>query len=88
MAAAARTPKYMYKTAPGNSGELSIEYGTDLGALTRLEVSLFANGQVFFVYSLANEVEFLHKMPLIILARQTKYDYKTKQHKANNLEFT
>jgi hypothetical protein len=39
MAAAARTPKYMYKTAPGNSGELSIEYGTDLGALTRLEVS-------------------------------------------------
>lgn len=40
MAAAARTPKYMYKTAPGNSGELSIEYGTDLGALTRLEVSI------------------------------------------------
>ena len=39
MAAAARTPKYMYKTAPGNPGELSIEYGTDLGALTRLEVS-------------------------------------------------
>lgn len=39
MATAARTPKYMYKTAPGNSGELSIEYGTDLGALTRLEVS-------------------------------------------------
>lgn len=39
MTTAARTPKYMYKTAPGNSGELSIEYGTDLGALTRLEVS-------------------------------------------------
>lgn len=38
MAAAARSPKYMYKTAPGASGELSIEYGTDLGALTRLEV--------------------------------------------------
>jgi len=44
MAAAARTPKYMYKTAPGNSGELSIEYGTDLGALTRLEVSSIGHG--------------------------------------------
>lgn len=40
MTTTARTPKYMYKTAPGNSGDLSIEYGTDLGALTRLEVSL------------------------------------------------
>lgn len=39
MASAARAPKYMYKTTPGNSGELSIEYGTDLGAMTRLEVS-------------------------------------------------
>lgn len=30
--------KYMYKSSSGGGGDISIEYGTDLGALTRLEV--------------------------------------------------
>ena len=36
---AARSAKYMYQSSrAGHGGDISIEYGTDLGALTRLEV--------------------------------------------------
>ena len=38
----ARTAKYMYRSSgAGASGDISVEYGTDLGALTRLEVCNF-----------------------------------------------
>jgi chromosome segregation ATPase len=33
----ARSTKYVYRQSSGHGGDLSIEYGTDLGALTRLE---------------------------------------------------
>lgn len=32
-----KTSKYVYRSTAGGAGDLSIEYGTDLGALTRLE---------------------------------------------------
>jgi len=35
-----RTSKYVYKSSGGTSGDVTIEYGTDLGALTRLEDKL------------------------------------------------
>ena len=38
----ARTAKYMYKSSGGHGGDLSIEYGTDIGGLTRLEVKTFS----------------------------------------------
>lgn len=65
MAAAARSPKYMYKTAPGNSGELSIEYGTDLGALTRLEVSseLWAELEIWFDSRISTQIVSYHHHP-------------------------
>lgn len=34
-----KTTKYVYKSSGGGS-HLDVEYGTDLGALTRLEVSM------------------------------------------------
>lgn len=32
----------MYKSSGGHGGDLSIEYGTDIGGLTRLEVKTFS----------------------------------------------
>ncbi|GFY64844.1 paramyosin, partial [Trichonephila inaurata madagascariensis] len=32
-----KTSKYVYRSTAGGAGDLSIEYGTDLGAFTRLE---------------------------------------------------
>ena len=34
-----KSTKYVYKSTTGGGGHLDVEYGTDLGALTRLEVS-------------------------------------------------
>lgn len=49
----ARTAKYMYKSSGGHGGDLSIEYGTDIGGLTRLEVKTFSttiNVKIAFVF--------------------------------------
>ena len=44
----ARTAKYMYRSSgAGASGDISVEYGTDLGALTRLEVCIFDSFHIF-----------------------------------------
>lgn len=40
MSSVSRTSKYVYKSTSGTTGDISIEYGTDLGALTRLEVRI------------------------------------------------
>lgn len=49
----ARTAKYMYKSSGGHGGDLSIEYGTDIGGLTRLEVKTFSktiNARITIVF--------------------------------------
>lgn len=39
MSTVTRTTKYVYRSTGGAGGSVEMEYGTDLGALTRLEVS-------------------------------------------------
>lgn len=47
----ARSAKFMYRSGnAGASGDLSVEYGTDLGALTRLEVREIFFFRFFFFY--------------------------------------
>jgi hypothetical protein len=54
------TSKYVYRSTGGQGADISIEYGTDMGALTRLEVTdkftpsslLFFH--TFFSFSLLN----------------------------------
>lgn len=43
-----KTTKYVYKSTTGGGGHLDVEYGTDLGALTRLEVSKFNQSINYF----------------------------------------
>ena len=41
------TTKYVYRSSGGGGGNVEMEYGTDLGAFTRLEVR---NKKPFVVY--------------------------------------